>query len=295
MKRNVIWRMSALTCIGDFRTLAIRFRRKHSQIFNPHYSFKIAAVFFISVLIAYSAPSFAQNSDQTQKTTRVSGAVTFTTKGISTIPSFTLGKPAVTFDLSVSRGKFSFEPQLRFAVFEGKPWTFIFWGRYKLVSNDKLSVIVGGHPAFSFKNKTYLVGGTSTQTMVVKRYLAGDLAPLFNLSKKISIGPYYLYSHGVENDIVKNTHFISARVNFTNIALGEQYFIKLSPQIYYLKTDREDGYYYNASLSLVKKNFPLSLSSLFNKTIHSNVQGSKDFIWNISLIYSFSKRYIAVK
>jgi hypothetical protein len=246
------------------------------------------------MLINGSVASFAQNTDQPQPATRFSGTITVTNKGISTIPSFTLGKPAVVFDLSIGRGKFSFEPQFRFAL-EGKPWSFLFWGRYKLLTGNKFLINMGAHPALSFKTKNYMVNGVSTETMVVKRYLAGDLTPTFIVSKNISIGAYYLYSYGVENDIIKHTHFIAARTNFTNIKLSDQYSMRFNPQIYYLKTDRQDGFYWGSTLSVSKKNCPVSISSLVNKTIESNVLGSKDFIWNVSIIYSFNKRYIVVK
>ena len=47
--------------------------------------------------------SFAQNSDSTKVINQFGGAITVTTKGISTIPNFTLGKPAAVFELSMGR------------------------------------------------------------------------------------------------------------------------------------------------------------------------------------------------
>ena len=102
---------------------------------------------------------------------------------------------------------------------------------------------------------------------------------------------YYLYSHCMEKDAAKNTHFISLRSNFANINLSNQYFLKFAPQIYYLKADKEDGFFVNSTLTLVRRDFPLSISSILNKTIESSISGSKNFIWNVSLIYAFSKKY----
>lgn len=294
MKRNVSGLMPSLAHHQVRLRPVFQSRSKTIRTPELHFAFKFRIAFLFLVLMGYSRAILAQNNDQPQQPMRFSGAITLTNKGISTIPSFTLGKPAVIFDFSIGRGKFSFEPQLRFAL-EGKPWSFLFWGRYKLLTTDKFLINVGGHPALSFRNKTFVVDGVSTETMVVKRYLAGDLAPTYNLSRKISLGAYYLYSYGVENDIIKHTHFIAARTNFTNIQLSEQYFLKFNPQFYFLKTDRQDGFYYSATLALSKRNCPVSVSSLVNKTIRSNVLGSKDLIWNVSLIYSFSKRYAEVK
>ena len=75
--------------------------------------------------------------------------MTVTNNGISFIPSFNLGKPAAIFDLTMGGKKLSFEPQFRFAL-EGKPWSILFWWRYKLLNTDKFQIGLGAHPALSF-------------------------------------------------------------------------------------------------------------------------------------------------
>ncbi len=74
------------------------------------------------VLLNLTYVSFSQNNDSTKVVSHFGGAITVTNKGISTIPNFTLGKPAAIFDMSMGKRKLSFEPQFRFAL-EGKPWT----------------------------------------------------------------------------------------------------------------------------------------------------------------------------
>ena len=294
MKRNVRGPMTALAHHPELQRLVLQSQRTNIRMPELHFALKILSLFLILLLTGHSQVTMAQDNDRPSQPMRFSGTITVTNKGISTIPSFTLGKPAVIFDFSIGRGKFSFEPQFRFAL-EGKPWSFLFWGRYKLLTGNKFLINLGAHPALSFKTKSYLVNGVSTEALVLKRYLAGDLTPTFILSKKINVGAYYLYSYGVESDIIKHTHFIAARANFTNIKLSDQYSMRFNPQIYYLKTGQQDGFYWGSTLAISKKNCPVSISSLVNKTIESNVLGSKDFIWNVSIIYSFSKRYVAVK
>jgi len=258
---------------------------------NSRFRIKEAMLFFVLSLLSY--PSFSQNIDSKKVVSHFGGAVTITNKGISTIPSFTLGKPAVQFDLSLGKGKLSFEPQFRFSL-EGKPWTFIFWWRHKLLESDKLNIGLGAHPALSFKTILVTTNGFSKDVIVARRYLAGELSPSYSLTKNISIGMYYLYSYCMENDAARNTNFISFRSNFSKIKLSGQYLMKFAPQIYYLKADKEDGFYINTTLTFAKSNFPLSISTVLNKTIESNVSGSKDFIWNISLVYAFSRKYAKI-
>lgn len=248
------------------------------------------AILFL-IFLSLTHFSFSQNSDSTKLVSHFSDAVSVTNKGISTIPSFTLGKPAVIFDLSIGKGNLRFEPQLRFAL-EGKPWSFLFWWRYKILENDKLLIKMGAHPALSFKTVTYSTNGVSNEAIVARRYLAGELSPNYFLTKNISIGLYYLYAYGVEKDVTKHTHFLALRSNFSKIKLSNQYFIGFTPQLYYLKMDRQDGFYFTSRFTLAKKNFPISISAIINKTIQTNISASNDFIWNASLIYSFNKKYI---
>ena len=91
--------------------------------------------------------------DSTQKTYHISGAVAVTQNGFSILPMFTLGKPAAIFDLSVGNSRLAFEPQFRFSL-EGRPWSFIFWFRYKAVNQKKFKFSIGGHPSVAFRNTT---------------------------------------------------------------------------------------------------------------------------------------------
>jgi len=121
------------------------------------------------------------------------------------------------------------------------------------------------------------------------------LFPRYLLTKNISVGIYYLYSHGLDPGTIRNTNFITFNVNFANIKLSNQFFIRINPQLYYLKLDTEDGYYVTSTFTVAKKNFPLFVSATINKTIQSNISGNKDFIWNLILAYSFGHKYLKIK
>jgi hypothetical protein len=256
---------------------------------NPLYR----ALCFIALLnfsyFAFSQVPDSSKADNVKNLSHFNGAVTVTNNGISVIPTFTLGKPAVIFDLSMGK-RLSFEPQLRFAL-EGKPWSFIFWWRYKLINSPRLSVRIGAHPALSFSTLPVLTNGETRETIIANRYLAGELSPNYFLSKNLSIGMYYLYSYGIDNENVRNTNFIMFNINFSNIKLSKQFFISFMPQIYYLRINKNDGFNVSSLFTFTRKNFPLSASAFINKTIQSRVPGSKDFIWNASLIFSFNNKY----
>jgi hypothetical protein len=135
------------------------------------------AVLLVLILSIICHFSFSQKADSANNVFHFAGAVTVTNKGISLVPTFTLGKPAAIFDLSMGKRKLYFEPQLRFAL-EGKPWSFLFWWRYRLLNKNRMALTLGAHPAMNFKTETWSENGTSKNAIVMRRYLAGELAPI---------------------------------------------------------------------------------------------------------------------
>ena len=248
---------------------------------------------FSVIFLLLTHRSLSQRSDSTNNKTHFSGTVSVTNNGISLVPTFSLGKPAVIFNLSLGKKRLSFEPDMRFAL-EGKPWSFLFWWRYKLVQDKKFRVTLGAHPALNFKTSTVILNGVSKDLLIARRYLAGELVPNYTVGKNISVGMYYLYSRGIDRDAPRNTHFLTLNSNFSAIKLYDKYFMKFVPQLYYLKQDKLEGYYGTATITLARRGSPFSLSSTVNKTIRTDIV-SKEFVWNLNLVYAFKNSYAKQK
>ncbi|HRI20884.1 MAG TPA: hypothetical protein PLA68_08010 [Panacibacter sp.] len=251
--------------------------------------FKKAVLSFAFLMLTYF--SFSQKTDSTKSPVNFRGDISVTNNGISIVPSFSLGKPAVQFILAAGKKRLSFEPDIRFSL-SGKPWAMLFWGRYKVVSSNKFNMNVGSHLGLNYITSPQLINGDSSTATVTRRYLATEIFPRYSLTKNISAGIYYLYSHGLDAGTIGNTHFITLNTNFTHIKITDQFYFNFNPQLYYLKLDAQDGYFFTSTLTVAKKNFPLSVSSTINKKINSNITGSKNLIWNVSLIYSFNNTYV---
>ena len=120
--------------------------------------------FLLSILL-YSYTSFAWQTDTVQTPRFFKGQITATNNGISLIPNFSLNRPAAMFDLSLGRGRLSFDPMIRFGL-DGKPWTFVFWWRYKLVQQKRFTMSVGAHPSVVFREVSFTdnTGGETLQT-----------------------------------------------------------------------------------------------------------------------------------
>jgi len=230
-------------------------------------------------------PAFSQAVDSAGSRTEVTWAISVTNKGISTIPTFTLGKPASSLDVSIRRGDFSVNPQFRVGL-DGTPWSFLLWGRYRLLDRQRLRVSVGAHPALAFRTSTVSVNGVAREVMVAQHFAGGELSPSYAFSRNVSVGTYYLYRHGLDADVTRHTHFVAARASVANLRLPARFVARVDPQVYYLKLDQRDGIYLNSRATLAKRDLPVSISGIVNRPVRTSISRSGAFLWNVSLNYT---------
>lgn len=242
--------------------------------------------FFIFLLV--SSDLLSQQKDSTFF---FHADMSVTNNGFSIVPAFTLGEPAAFLDMRMGNKRLSFEPQFRYAL-EGRPWSFIFIYRYKAIIKPKFQLTVGGHlPGLNFITKPVTINGIEDSLSVLRRFLALEIIPTYKIRDNISVGFYYLRGHAFQKSGPQNTNFLALQGNFTKIKLVGKTYFSFNPQVFYLKVDADDGFYVNATTTFGVKGFPLTISSIINKAIQSDIQ-SKDFDWNVSLVYTFDRNFI---
>lgn len=242
--------------------------------------------FLLFVILNLTLLAYSQELSQDHSGLNVSGSASVTNNGISIIPSFTLGKPAAVFDLSVGR-RLRFEPEFKFSL-AGKPWAFIFRWRYDLVNTNQFYVRLGLNHGVSFKNQPELSNGVTNKVIEAGRFLGGELKADYFVAKHTSIGIFYLQGHGFDKRFPANTSFITINNDIADVTIFNDFYFEFKPQIYYLKVDRNGGFYAAEELDLGNRNFPITIESVVNKIIHTNIAGSKNVLWNVSMKYSFA-------
>ncbi len=244
----------------------------------------LVLLFSINICLAQSVDSTKQ-----QVNFRLSSSIT--NNGFSFIPSFSLGKPAAIFNLNINGGKrFSFDPEFRFSLLDGKPWSFIFIWRYKIINQQKYQLTAGTHlPAIPFRTLAYQTSPIK-ETMASSRVIPIEINQNIVLSKKISLSLFYLYAKGVSDDAIKTTNFINLRGLLSNIKLSKHLSFRFNPQLFYLQMDKKDGFYFASNIVILSNKTPFYLGSTINKPIKTNIAG-KTFDWNISLGYAIDRKY----
>lgn len=260
---------------------------KFQNLFGSNY-FRKGCFLIISILFL-SIPAFPQENTSKSNPFHFSGLITATNNGVSLIPSFSLGRPAMLFDLSLGGERLSFDPMLRFGM-DGKPWSFVFWGRYKIIKDRRFTLGVGAHPAFIFVERQVIVNGNQELMMTTNRFLAGEITTNYKFSERVSAGVYYLRGHGLNPVPPFDSHFLAFNSGFSDLPLVWDFKIKINPQFFLLRVDDETGTYVNSNFLLTKGEFPVGFQAFFNKKLKSDIPGD-ELVWSVGLVYDFSTKY----
>ncbi len=256
---------------------------------------RINIILLLLPLLVFGKLAFGQSADSTKHSLKFSGTVAANNNGFSLVPTFSLGKPAVQtgFNISGNKGRLSFHPQFWYSMLDYKPWSFIFIWRYKLVKKEKFDLILGTHaPAINFRSATVTENGVEKDVVKARRfYPALEVLPYYYLNKNVSLSIYYLFGKGIEKEVSSKNHFLSLRADFNNLPLSKQLYLKFNPQVYYLAIDDADGIYAAGSLALAHRKWPLSVSTMMNKAVKSEIAVS-DFEWNVGLTWAFGREFV---
>ncbi len=289
--------LSGVTVFGTPRVLR-RVLETSDSAGNKNFKEMVRKKVLLPFLIfGFTGAAIAQSADSTsnekrkaisKSTTVLSGYALATHNGINLVPTFSLNKPAAMFKFSAARNRFSFEPEFNFSL-EGRPWYFLFWLRYKLVQTKKFRLNTAGQLGLNFRKVDVLVNSGTVEGTVTDRYLAGEFAPSYQLTKNLTVGIYYIHSHGLDPGTTNSLDFLTFNATLANLKITEEIRLKFTPQFYYLHQDDKSGTYFTSSLALTREGFPLSLSSIINQPIQTNIVGGNNFGWNVALVYSFAQ------
>ena len=247
------------------------------------------------LLLFTSYGTFAQIEDSTAKVINFRGTASLTNNGFSFIPAFSLGKPAAIFNLSINGGnRFSFEPEFRFALKDGRPWSFIFIWRYKLINQKRFQATLGSHfPAVPFRVLAYETTPEVKNTLAVSRVIPFEFTPNIIINKNNSISLFCLYAKGVSDDATNHTAVLMLR-SVSNIPIAKNARLRINPQLFYLKLDKLEGTYLATNFTLSSTKTPFFLGSSFNKPLKSDIPG-KSVNWNVSLGYTLDRKLLVKK
>ena len=246
---------------------------------------RLFASVILILFLAFASVRGVRAQETGQAERPYSGTIHVTNNGVSLIPNFTLGKPALISYTKIGTKRLTFQPRMQFAL-AGKPWAFIFRWRYEVVNDGKFRLQVGANPTLSYVTSSIIRDGEEEDAIIARRFMAGEIVPDYSLTENLNIGMYYLYSRGLQTSTVRNVHYISFMPRLSNIALSDAWTLGLNAQLYGLILDDETGAYVSSSVALAKKDFPISFEGLVNIALKTEISGD-EFLWSLSAVYSY--------
>ncbi len=244
----------------------------------------------ITAVILYPAVFFANSIEDStkieppKKVWAFHGNIQLNNNGISPVPAFSLGKPSIMNTFFISKGNFSYSPELNYGS-DGLPWTVNNWVRYRK-SFSKFKVGMGTAISLFFNRKKVEINGVPNTIAEVHQYAPVETYIGFNFSEKNSISLTYWKAHGLDIGSVRRGHFVMLSGGFTKIKLSESLNFDFRPNLFYINNVIPyEGVFCSAIIGINHKKIPIHPFTQLVKPIW--VRGGADFNWNFGLNYIF--------
>ena len=218
---------------------------------------------------------------------KFSGTIGLNTNGISPVPAFSLGKPAIMGFFSLRKNRFSFDPEIAYAT-DGVPWFFSSCFRYRILGKKKLDIKVAAVWSISHSYPEVIENGILKTITKAERYLVFEVIPTYKFSKKFSLGSAVFVGRGFDKGSLKQMHFISLVGNITKLGLSDKLYCSLFPQVFYLNLDGDtDSLFVSGAFGIGHEKLPLFLSTQMNQPLATSISPNPGFSWNVGLSYIF--------
>jgi hypothetical protein len=227
--------------------------------------------------------SFSQEkSGSTDRKLKASALASFNTNGISSIPAFSLGKPAIVASASLIKNRFSYDPTLAYG-FDLRPWYIDNWVHYKIINRSSFE-LRGGFNVSSFFTKNE---SGEEPVLTGERYFAFSMDGTYKFNANTLVSLAYWNDRGQESTSLKG-HFIDIIYDQTGIKLGNTLRMAVNVQLFYINYDgNNDGLFVSPKLSAYTEELPFALFVQATQSIQSNIDPWPGFRWNLGLSYTF--------
>ena len=214
--------------------------------------------------------------------------------GVSIVPAFSLGRPAVMYLGRFSQKNWSMEPEVRMS-YDGQPWSMILWARYTLPELGEWKCTIAPHVAMLYAPVEEVIDGTVMQSFSSNRYTALRGTAFRSLGSGFGLSTYGLAAIGVDKGASTNPVVLTGVVGVTpNIEVGP-ITLDLRPQLYYLNMRGPSGVFYAVNYTIpIQKDW--SIIGIVTQPIAKN-DGLEvsSFIWNIGISYAVKHQHQRVE
>jgi len=214
--------------------------------------------------------------------TLIKGNLQLTNNGISPVPYFTLGEPALLTNLYLTKGRLSFSPEFNFDL-KAKPWSFNTWLRYNLIRTKRYNFYLGSNFSIIFKR---LDPTLFKEDLQAQRYQMLDIMMTYKIDQKKLLSFYYWKTSTLDHLGITSSHFVMLALQIDNILKRENTVISFRPSVFVINNTLPfSGLFMSQITKISTKKFPLSFSLQTVETLQSSEQAK--FNWNVGVNVPF--------
>ncbi len=242
------------------------------KINNKKYNFNIIGNFVMFILIMSFHCAYSQSS----------GNIQFTNNGVSPVPIFSLGKPAILGSAVIRKGKFYFNPEFNLGI-DAKPWTIFSRVGYYLLEKKKLTIGITVNTNWYFQENKPIINNQEYQ---VQQYYSFE----FNGEYRPRENQRFIFSYWRSDRLSKAgvlfEDFVNLAYCFDKIKFGDKNIINTKPSFFYL----EDygwlkGFFTAQTTTYQRENWKGNIFLTTSWPV-SNMLGT-GFIWNTGINIPF--------
>lgn len=233
-------------------------------------------LFLFLFSVAYSGPA-----DSSKTKLKATGTFSLNSNGVASIPAFSLGKPAAIASVSLIKNRFSYDPQLAYAL-NFKGWFIDSWLHYRIIDKPHFEF----RPGFNFSTFFSDYEGIDGKIREAQRYFTFEFTGIvkFNSTNSLLIG--YWNDRGQDKGTIKG-HFFNLVGERNDVSLGKKVLLSIDLQIFYIDYQgKNDGLFLSPKLSSSLRNKPFTLFIQPIQALISNISPYPGFRWNLGLAYT---------
>lgn len=248
------------------------------QFEKPHMRSAITSLIFIFIV----TNAFSQgDSIISSKKLKADVSFSINTNGVSSIPAFSLGKPAVIASVSLKKNRFSYDPTLAYGL-NFKGWFIDSWLHYRLIDRPHFEF----RPGFNFSTFFSDYPGNEGTIRQAERYFTFEFTGILKFSNYKSLVIGYWNDRGQERTSIKG-HFFNLIGQISDFLPARNILLALDFQIFYIDYEGpNDGLFLSPKLSVSIRNKPFTLFCQPIQVLESNIKPNPGFRFNIGLAYS---------
>ena len=233
------------------------------------------------LLFLFTGSYSIEPADSTKTKLKAGATISLNSNGISSIPAFSLDKPAVMASVTLAKNRFSYDPTLAYGL-DFKGWFIDSWLHYRLIDRQHFEF----RPGFNFSTFFSDFKLQSETIRQAQRYFTIELTAIYKFSPVTSLTFGYWNDRGQDKGTLIG-HFFNFIAERSDIGIGKNILLDVAFQIFYIDYEgSNDGLFLSPKISGSLRNTKFSVFFQPIQALESNIKPYPGFRWNLGVAYT---------